>query len=200
MRRTETVNRRGLRPYVSAVLPAVCFLAAALLIGYILPLVWPASKDDALLQLIRSLLLMPLALWFCLRSPRAQRPADSSASVRRRTLIALSALCAAALIPAWLRVRTPDDALRVLTTCMAAPVTEELIYRGAVQRRAAAIAPLYLAIILSSALFAMGHTELPQILLALLAGCIFGSAMELTGSVAAPILLHVLWNLIAELL
>ena len=200
MRSTENVNRRGLWPYISAVLPAFCFLATALLIRHLLPRIWPASKDDALLYLVRSLLLLPLALWFCLRSPRTQGLPNSSASIRRRTLITLSALCTVTLISVWLRVRTSNDALRILTTCMLAPVTEELIYRGAVQRRASANAPWYLALLLSAALFAIGHTTLPQILLALLAGGVFGFAMELTGSVTAPILLHVLWNLIVELL
>jgi len=96
----------------------------------------------------------------------------------------------------------PGDGWFFLTGAMvviAAPVTEEILYRGLLQETLRRIgAGPWTAILITSAIFAAMHfsTAAPHAIAGLFVLSIgFGWAFERTGRLAAPILMHALFNL-----
>ena len=79
--------------------------------------------------------------------------------------------------------------------CVAAPVVEELVFRGAVQQLAQPLGKGQ-AICLQAVLFALQHTGPAGMAWALVCGLVLGALRERTGRVWPGVLLHTLNNLL----
>ena len=94
----------------------------------------------------------------------------------------------------FLDTRAPVIVLTVVLACVVGPVIEELFFRGilfvAVRRHTSRLA----AMLVSGSLFAAMHTNLIGFLPILLLGCFLADLYERTGSLLAPIAVHILHN------
>ena len=90
---------------------------------------------------------------------------------------------------------TSSGAVAFLLVCLLGPITEEIIYRGLVYEGFLRFLPEAGAIVLNSLLFAAAHSSPAQMAVAFLAGLLFSYARKKTGTVTAPVILHILINL-----
>ncbi len=86
-----------------------------------------------------------------------------------------------------------------LLMCILSPAAEEMIYRGIVYERCLEFLPSAGALLLNSLLFAAAHGTAAGMAAALAAGILFSAARKKTGSVTAPVLLHVMSNTVVFL-
>ena len=82
-----------------------------------------------------------------------------------------------------------------LLQCVLGPITEELLYRGLVYERCLRFLPETGAILLNSLLFSVAHSSPVQMAVAFAAGLLFSLARKKTGTVTAPIIMHIIFNL-----
>lgn len=75
-------------------------------------------------------------------------------------------------------------------------ICEEICYRGYIYKAAQRYGQLY-AVIFSSFLFALMHSDIPQIIFAFMCGLIIGSVRKTTGSITLGIIIHFLNNLMS---
>lgn len=87
-----------------------------------------------------------------------------------------------------------DTVLMVLYVLFIGPVTEELIFRGAILDRFYLAFPFLAANFLQSALFGIYHMNLIQGLYAFCFGMVLGLARSVSGSILIPALMHILFN------
>lgn len=87
------------------------------------------------------------------------------------------------------------DGARVFRVCIAAPLVEEGVFRGAVQR---SLRPLgqWQAVFLQAVLFAIQHGSPTGMLYALVCGLVLGKLADRTGHLWPGMLLHSLNNLL----
>jgi membrane protease YdiL (CAAX protease family) len=81
-----------------------------------------------------------------------------------------------------------------LTASVAAPIFEEIIFRGFLLPSLTKYVPLWGAILLSSGLFAIAHLSLSEVLPLIVLGSILGFVYSRTQNLISSILLHSLWN------
>lgn len=94
----------------------------------------------------------------------------------------------------------PNQILIFVTVAIAAPVVEEVVFRGMLQRSMTQYMPPWAAIILSAFIFAIIHMQ-PEAIGALMAlGIAFGVIYHVTKSLKATILLHLVNNAAALIL
>ncbi len=84
--------------------------------------------------------------------------------------------------------------LFLLTAALAAPVFEEIIFRGFLLPSLTKNFPAWGAISISSLIFALAHLSLSEVLPLFTLGLILGTVYLRSGSLLAPVLLHSLWN------
>ena len=89
----------------------------------------------------------------------------------------------------------PGGAARFCRVCLLAPLAEEGVFRGAVQRRAQPLGRGQ-AILLQAVLFALQHGSAAAMAYALVCGLVLGTLRSRTGSVWPGMLLHTLNNLL----
>ena len=92
--------------------------------------------------------------------------------------------------PAW-----NARALAFAHRCIAAPVVEELVFRGAIQQLARPLGRRQ-AILLQAVLFALQHGSPAGMAYALVCGLVLGVLRGRTGKVWPGVLLHILNNLL----
>ena len=92
--------------------------------------------------------------------------------------------------PAW-----GSRTLAFVHHCIIAPLAEELVFRGAVQRLARPLGK-WQAVALQAVLFAVQHGSLAAMLYALVCGLALGALAQRTGRVWPGMLLHTLNNLL----
>ncbi len=93
------------------------------------------------------------------------------------------------------------EAILVLTSCLLAPVAEELVFRGILYRIVREWWPVWLCTILVSILFAALHWTFGQNpLLPFCGSVIFCLVYEKTKSILSPVLVHITGNLIIYIL
>ncbi len=80
------------------------------------------------------------------------------------------------------------------TAAIAAPIFEELLFRGFLLPSLTRYVPVWPAIILSSLLFAIAHLSLSEILPLTALGMVLGVVYTRSRNLLAPMLLHSLWN------
>lgn len=91
-------------------------------------------------------------------------------------------------------VTSGHPVVMVLATVIAAPVIEEIIFRGLAYTRMKKGMPTAVAVILSSALFGVAHGQWVWMLYAFVFGLVLVWAFEHTKSLLANILLHLSYN------
>jgi hypothetical protein len=87
-----------------------------------------------------------------------------------------------------------EVALLVAVVAVGAPVMEELVYRGLLQRSAAALVGPWSALVATSLLFAVIHfspVEYPGLFLA---GLLFGGCLAVTGRLGPAVIAHAAFN------
>ncbi len=84
--------------------------------------------------------------------------------------------------------------LTVLLACVVGPVAEELFFRGVLYAMIRRYLPRWGAILLGGALFSLVHTNWIGFLPIMLLGCLLAYLYERTGSLIAPITIHILHN------
>ena len=93
-----------------------------------------------------------------------------------------------------------NPAVVVVSTCLAAPLAEEMVFRVLTYRRLRRNMNGPWAVFLSSLLFALYHGNISQGLYAFLVGMVLALLMEAYGSAAAPVLAHMAANTVSVLL
>ena len=111
--------------------------------------------------------------------------------------IGLGALCGGALRLLFGKPAGPEEALGFLTVCVLGPACEETVYRGLVEDRLKPLLPGALSAAVSALLFAAAHEGPARMACALGAGLLFSLARRRTGSLTAPILMHMTVNLLS---
>jgi len=81
-----------------------------------------------------------------------------------------------------------------LTACVAAPLFEEMIFRGFLLPSLTRYLPVWGAILISSLLFAIAHLSLSEVLPLATLGIVLGVVYTRSRNLLAPMLLHSLWN------
>ena len=100
-----------------------------------------------------------------------------------------------ALKDGWLMSLMP-----ILATSLIAPIGEELIFRGVLQSVLTIRFGVWVGVIGSAFVFALIHADLVLFLPIFCMGLLFGALYRITGSLWAPIWLHMLNNLFASLM
>ncbi len=85
-------------------------------------------------------------------------------------------------------------AVAVIVSALAAPVTEEIIFRGLVYTRLREVMPACVSVLISALIFGMGHTGIVWISYAFAFGILFAALDEKTGSIFPGILIHIAVN------
>jgi uncharacterized protein len=88
----------------------------------------------------------------------------------------------------------------VVSTCIAVPIAEELIFRGLIMNELRRVMPLWLAVVLQGVLFALFHMNTVQTLYVLIPGILLGAVYAWTRSIAVPIAMHIAFNLVGAAL
>ena len=91
----------------------------------------------------------------------------------------------------------PTFAWQILYTGILMPILEELVFRGLVYRTLRRWIPFWGAMLVSAVLFAFYHGNLVQFVYAFLCGLLLAYFFEKSGSIFAPILAHMVMNLVA---
>ncbi|MFI3287463.1 MAG: type II CAAX endopeptidase family protein [Rikenellaceae bacterium] len=88
----------------------------------------------------------------------------------------------------------------ILTFTLAAPILEEFLFRGIMQRNLVKFVGSYWGIVLASFIFGAIHILPQQVIMAFLAGLVLGVVYHLTRSLFTVILIHLLNNGLAYML
>ena len=80
------------------------------------------------------------------------------------------------------------------TASIAAPLFEEILFRGFLLPSLTRYVPVWGAIALSSLIFALAHLSLSEVLPLATLGCVLGFVYTRSRNLLAPMLLHGLWN------
>lgn len=165
---------------------------------------------------------LAILLWFCFRSPSItwQRTLAGvkGHNGRRTGLVFLLALPLIVLTNLGQEVFFPDipnlldeqtmmgimyHPLGILTIAVLGPLSEELLFRGGVQHDLSlhhADQGWFVPIALSATFFSLIHMNPAQMPAAFILGCLLGFAYWWTGSLIAPVCIHVFNNSLACLL
>lgn len=87
-----------------------------------------------------------------------------------------------------------------VTIGIMAPIIEEIIFRGLVLSELKKAVPAYSAIIIQALIFGIYHLNLVQGVYAALLGIVLGIVTEKAGSLWAPILIHMSFNIVSTLI
>ena len=151
-----------------------------------------------------------IVLWFRLR----HRPLEEAAGLRRCSgwTAAFCAFCAVglfvvvqlglALLPAaWMtgyndhmELLLSDGLIPALSITVAAPLAEELMFRGVIQTRLERAMPMWAAVVLQAVLFGVVHGTPIQMAYAFLLGLVFGFLRSRTGSILPGVAAHAAFN------
>lgn len=84
----------------------------------------------------------------------------------------------------------------IIYTVIAAPIVEEIIFRGLILSRLRKSMPLPIAIIISSLFFALAHGQLLWMTYAFILGCVLAIVDVKTDTIAISVIIHMLFNLL----
>lgn len=90
--------------------------------------------------------------------------------------------------------------LPLLSVALAAPVTEEVVFRGLIQSRLARALPGWPAVLLSALMFALCHGQPVWMGYAFVLGLVLGVMAWRAGSILPSILTHIVFNTIGQIL
>ena len=83
----------------------------------------------------------------------------------------------------------------ILTTCIAVPIAEDLVFRGIIQGELRRVMPGWTAVLIQGVIFALVHGDPIQISYVIIPAIILGAAYEWTKSIYVPIAMHMVFNL-----
>lgn len=170
-----------------------------------------------LITLISNLVtLVFLLLFFLLRGRNPLRefqlrpapPLAAAGAVSLTPLLYAAVTLALSLLPAaWMEdyiqaASTLDAAglIPFLAIALAAPLAEEVVFRGLIQSRLARALPGWAAVLLSSLAFGLCHGQVVWMGYAFVLGMVLGIMAWRTGSILPSILTHILFNTISQVL
>lgn len=84
----------------------------------------------------------------------------------------------------------------IIYTVIAAPIVEEIIFRGLILSRLRKAMPVPIAIIISSLFFALAHGQLLWMAYAFILGCVLAIVDVKTDTIATSVIVHMLFNLL----
>lgn len=90
--------------------------------------------------------------------------------------------------------RAPVLGLTILMTCLMGPLAEEVFFRGILFAALRQHLSRWPAMLLSGALFSMVHTNVIGFIPIMMLGCFLAYLYERTGSLSAPVAIHMLHN------
>ena len=175
------------RQWLIILLPALAYLAAGILLRAVLHALFHSTGDEKN-ELICMTMLLPMCVawyWHTVRFISAPNG------------ILLAVVLLGAAVAALLFAMKPLQGISpetLLCVGLIGPINEELIYRGCVQQRAQKQYGKVIAYGLSAALFAVAHSQVQQMIPALLIGLLLAFVTDKTNQIAIPILLHMGWN------
>ena len=209
----------GFQTLVSVVFVLTVVSAALLTTGGLdlLPLLRQVQSAATTLVLVSNLLtLFFLLIFFAARRkhPLEQtglRPVPAgmaAAGAAVAPLFYAAVTLVLSLLPAaWLEDYTQASAslsqsglIPFVSTALVAPLAEEVIFRGLVQSRLARAIPGWPAVLIASALFALGHGQPVWMGYAFCLGLVLGAMAWRAGSILPGILTHFVFNAIGQLL
>jgi membrane protease YdiL (CAAX protease family) len=88
--------------------------------------------------------------------------------------------------------------LIILTTCIAVPIAEDLVFRGIIQGELRRAMPAWLAISIQAVIFALVHGDPIQISYVIIPAVFLGLVYEWTKSIYVPIVMHMTFNLVGS--
>lgn len=94
----------------------------------------------------------------------------------------------------------PSFGMQILCAGIIIPIVEEYIFRGLIYRRMRGYMSVRRAIVMSAVFFGIYHGNLVQMIYGMLCGILLAWLYEKYGSLWAPILAHVLMNLVSVIL
>jgi len=86
------------------------------------------------------------------------------------------------------------DVITVILTVIAAPISEELLFRGVIQKHMQKVLPVTLAVVLQALLFGIYHGNIVQGIYTFVIGLLLGLIVVKTGSVKYSIWAHFIFN------
>ena len=209
----------GFQFLVSLVFALMALTAALLTAGSLDPLQFLQQVQSAatVLVLIANLLtLLFLLIFFAVRRkhlltevklrPVALRAAAAGAAVAPLFYAAVT-LIISFLPETWMTDYAQASAgltgggvLSAVSIVIISPMTEEVIFRGLVQSRLSRAIPGWPAVLVASALFALGHGQPVWIGYAFCIGLLLGIMAWRTGSILPGLITHVVFNAIGQIL
>ena len=120
---------------------------------------------------------------------------QNTKTTKRNALLAAFGCAVGYLLGGKLLALLPERLLSFLHHCAAAPIAEELVFRGAIQGLAKPLGR-WQAVLLQAVLFAVQHGTPAGMAYALVCGLALGALRERTGKVWPGMLLHTLNNLL----
>lgn len=134
-------------------------------------------------------------------------PAMVGMAVGGCIILSISLAVVEANFPAWFRSYhktisnlSTNQVLTVLYVLLIAPVSEELIFRGAILERFHAAFPFWAANCFQALLFGVYHMNVIQGLYAFALGLVLGLVRISAGTVMASMLMHILFNATSDVL
>ncbi len=94
-------------------------------------------------------------------------------------------------------LHTPSLPVQIICLGIIIPIMEELIFRGLIFKRLRENIPMLPAVIYSALFFGLYHGNLVQIIYGTVCGLLLGYVYEKFGSLKAPILMHMIMNILA---
>ena len=209
----------GFQFLVSLVFALIALTATLLTTGNLDPLQFlqqVQSVADVLVLIANLLTLLFLLIFFAVRKkhllaevnlrPVALRAAAAGAAVAPLFYAAVT-LIMSFLPEAWLlgyaqasAGLTGGGVLSAISIALVSPVVEEVIFRGLVQSRLARAMPGWPAVLIASALFALGHGHPVWMGYAFCIGLFLGIMAWRTGSILPGLITHVIFNAIGQIL
>jgi membrane protease YdiL (CAAX protease family) len=89
---------------------------------------------------------------------------------------------------------TGNPILLFITVAILAPISEELIFRGVIMKKAGSLVPFAAANLIQALLFGVAHMNIVQGVYAFAAGLVMGYTAHKFKSVKASMVLHILFN------
>lgn len=183
------------------------------LIGQVYRLIYACTGQISLISDLAVLIV--LAAFFLLRRKNPLReagavpaplPMAAAAAGLAPILYLLVTLVLAVLPEAWLESYAEASAslnqtglIVTLATVAAAPITEEIVFRGLILSRLSRAMPGWLAVVLSALLFGLCHGQPVWMAYAFVLGLFFGLAARRSGSILPSMLAHMVFNGIGQL-
>lgn len=178
--------------WLSILSPALVLIGGRLLLNGLLGLLLPGEISGSVSTILMT---VPVLLWYR-QEPKREKKAPEP-KIWFWCFLTVPMILVNRLLFGGKPV--PMTVLGVLSSVVCGPVTEEVIYRGMVCRRAEKTVGRTATVVLSSLLFGIAHRGLPAMSAAALYGVLFCLLDRNCKTLLAPIATHMLLNLSAIL-